>query len=57
MVFVLVGRNTYCVTSTLADRDKVRWKYVDEQRDYASYLVLKKVTFSTPVTLMDVAGL
>jgi hypothetical protein len=31
MVFVLVGGNSYSVTSTLADRDTVSWKYVYEQ--------------------------
>jgi len=36
MVFVLVGRNNYSVTSTLADRDRVSWKYVYEQWDNAS---------------------
>jgi len=34
MAFVLVGRNSYSVTSvtsTLADRDRVSWKYGYEQ--------------------------
>jgi len=56
MVFVLVGRNIYSVTSTLADRDRFSCKYVHEQWGNAS-CGCWKVIFSTPVTLTDVIDL